>query len=122
MIPVATTYLALDGCAEIVRTLETLQEQYERPDLQVAMVVPTLYRRTALADEVVRKVREYFPEAASRTLIGVSVQVDEAQSHGQTVWEYAKRSKGAQALRAFADELAARLGFVESAADAEVRA
>lgn len=107
VVPVALTYLALDGCAEILESLERLRaERGEAPAL--ALVVPALYRKTRLADEILAKLRERFPAAVSRAVLGWSVAVDEAQSHGRTVFEWAPRSPGARALAAIADELAAR--------------
>jgi chromosome partitioning protein len=42
-------------------------------------------------------------------VLGWSVKIDEAQSHGRTVFEYAPRSTGARALAAIADEIRARV-------------
>jgi chromosome partitioning protein len=107
VVPVALTYLALDGCAEIVESLDRLRgERGVAPAL--TLVVPTLYRRTQLADEILAKLRERFPAELSRTVLGWSVKVDEAQSHGRTVFEHAPRSAGARDLAAIADEILAR--------------
>jgi chromosome partitioning protein len=106
VVPVALTYFALDGCAEVVNTVREVAESHERPGLRVTRVVPTLYRKTALADEILGKLRSYFPDAVS-TPLGFNVKIDEAQSHGRTIWEYAPRSKGAQMLAAIAREVEA---------------
>ena len=109
VIPVATTYLALDGCAEVAGTIERLRSEHGREDLRIAMVVPTLYRKTALADEVIRKLGDYFPEQLSKTVLSSSVHLDEAQGHGETIWTYAPGSKGAKMMRALGVELLERL-------------
>jgi chromosome partitioning protein len=81
----------------------------ERGDAPSAtLVVPALYRKTQLADAILAKLRERFPQAVSRTVLGWSVKIDEAQSHGLTIFEYAPRSSGAHALAALADELLER--------------
>jgi chromosome partitioning protein len=104
VIPVALTYLALDGCAEILESLDALRaEQGAAPAL--TLVVATLYRKTQLADEILTKLRERLGEAVSPTVLGWSVKVDEAQSRGMTVFEWAPRSTGARALAAIADEI-----------------
>ena len=114
VIPVALTYLALDGCAEILESLDRLRaERGTAPAL--TLVVATLYRRTQLADEILAKLRERFGAVLSSTVVGWSVKVDEAQSHGRTVFEWAPRSSGARALAAIADEIDAR-GAAEQAA------
>jgi chromosome partitioning protein len=107
VVPVALTYLALDGCAEIMQSLERLRdERGTAPAL--LLVVATLYRKTQLADEILAKLRARFPAELSGTILGWSVKVDEAQSHGRTVFEHAPRSSGAAALGAIGDEILAR--------------
>lgn len=105
VIPVALTYFALDGCAEICQTVERVREEQGRPDLRVSLVVPALYRKTSLADEIVAKLHERFPVELSRVVFGYDVKIDEAQSHGQTIWEYAPRSRAAAMLEAIALDL-----------------
>jgi chromosome partitioning protein len=97
VVPVALTYLALDGCAEIVETVREVGAANGRPELKVSRVVPTLYRKTALAEAILGKLSEYFPGLVTEP-VGFNVKIDEAQSHGQTIWEYAPQSKGAQML------------------------
>ena len=104
VVPVALTYFALDGCAEIVRTVEELRETHPEVRAEVTRVVPTLYRRTALADEILGKLKDYFPGRVT-TPLGFNVKIDEAQSHGRTIWEYAPRSRGAELLTAIAREV-----------------
>jgi len=107
VVPVALTYLALDGCAEIMESLDDLRAaRGTAPEL--ALVVPALYRKTQLADEILKKLGERFPRELSRTVLGWSVKVDEAQSHGRTVFEHAPRSPGAVALAEIADEILVR--------------
>ncbi len=104
VVPVALTYLALDGCAEILESLADLRAaRGEAPEL--ALVVPALYRKTQLADEILAKLGERFPRELSETVLGWAVKVDEAQSHGRTVFEHAPRSPGAVALAHIADEI-----------------
>jgi chromosome partitioning protein len=110
VIPVALTYLAMDGCAEILATVQRVSQEYARDDLKVSMVVPTLYRRTALADEILQKLGSYFPDTLCKTALGYNVKIDEAQSHGRTIWEYAPESSGAQMLSAIGRELLHRGG------------
>jgi chromosome partitioning protein len=107
VVPVALTYLALDGCAEIVRSLEARAAEGGRTP-RLTMVVPALYRKTALADEILAKLRDRFPREVSKTVLGWSVKIDEAQSHGLTIFEHSPASSGAGALASIAEELIAR--------------
>lgn len=108
VIPVPLTFLALDGCAELVRTIECVRTRYDHPELRIAMVVPTFHRRTRLADEVLGALRARFPKELAATVVGWHVKIDEAQSRGVSVFEHAPRDRGALALAAIAQELAAR--------------
>ncbi|MFL5318494.1 MAG: ParA family protein [Myxococcaceae bacterium] len=106
VIPVALTYLSLDGCAEVVASVQKIAADFDKPELRVSLVVPTLYRKTALADEILQKLQSYFPKQVA-TPLGFNVKIDEAQSHGKTIWEYAPWSRGAQMLEAIAEEVIA---------------
>lgn len=115
VVPVALTYLALDGCAEIVQSLAREREtRGEAPRL--TMVVPALYRKTQLADEILATLRAKFPREISKTVLGYSVKIDESQSHGLTIFDYSPSSKGAGALASIAEEILARDPARESAA------
>ena len=105
IIPVSLTYFALDGCAEIMDTVEQVRANFGRSDLEVSHIVPTLYRNTRLARELLEKLRSNFEDRVARTVIGYNVKIDEAQSHGQTIWEYAPKSRGAEMLRSLAEEV-----------------
>jgi chromosome partitioning protein len=108
VIPVPLTYLALDGCAELVRTLAMVRQRYRHPDLSIAMVIPTFYRRTRMANEILKALRERFPKEIANTVLGFTVKIDEAQSRGQTIFEAAPRHAGAKSMAALGAELLAR--------------
>ena len=108
IIPVSLTYLALDGCSEIDDTVSNVREAHGKRDLKITLVVPTLYRRTNLADAILAKLREFYGDRVAKTVIGYNVAIDEAQSFGKTIWDYAPRSRGAQLLRSLAEEIAAQ--------------
>jgi chromosome partitioning protein len=108
VVPVPLTYLALDGCAELMRTVETVRRGYGNPALALSMVVPTFYRRTRLAHEILDRLKTRFPKEIAQTVLGYHVRIDEAQARGLSVFEHAPRDRGARALAALAEELAAR--------------
>jgi chromosome partitioning protein len=108
VIPVPLTYLALDGCAELMRTLATVRERYGHSQLRVTMVVPTFYRRTKLAHDILEQLKRRFPKEIAHLVIGYHVRIDEAQSKGLSVFEYAPSDRGARALAELAEELELR--------------
>jgi chromosome partitioning protein len=108
VVPVPVTYLALDSCAELMRTVETVQTHYDHPALQVTMVIPTFWRRTRLAREILERLQHRFPKELSHSVLGHHVKIDEAQSHGLSIFEYAPGDRGARVLAELAEELAHR--------------
>jgi chromosome partitioning protein len=108
VIPVPLTYLALDGVAELMRTLDTVRSRFGNPRLRVSMVVPTFYRRTRLAHEALDALKRRFPKEISQTVLGYHVKIDEAQSRGLSVFQYAPSDRGARALASVAAELELR--------------
>jgi len=105
IIPVSLTYLALDGCSEIDETVTNVRDTYGKKDLKITLVVPTLYRRTNLADAILAKLRDFYADRVAKTVVGYNVAIDEAQSFGRTIWDYKPRSHGAQMLAALAEEI-----------------
>jgi chromosome partitioning protein len=114
VVPVPLTYLALDGCAEMSRTVETVRTRYGNGLLHVSMVIPTFYRRTRLAHEVLDRLKARFPKELAHTIVGFHVKIDEAQARGLSIFEYAPASRGAEAMAALAEELEARVPEPES--------
>jgi chromosome partitioning protein len=108
VVPVPLTYLALDGCAELVRTVATVRGRYDHPDLHIAMIVPTLYRRTKLANEILERLKQRFPKEIAHTVVGYHVKIDEAQSRGLSIFEYAPKDRAASVMAELAEELELR--------------
>jgi chromosome partitioning protein len=105
-IPVALTYLALDGCAEIVDTVRLVRDNFGKNDLEISGVIPTFYRRTRLANEILRQLRSEFGNKLFDSVLKFNVRIDEAQSFGKTVFEYAPKSKGAAMMNNICEEVA----------------
>ncbi len=98
VLPVALTYLALDGCAEVAQTVQRVAREESVAGLHISAVVPMLVRRTSLAAAILERLEAHFPNKVTPGL-GVYVKIDEAQSHGQTIWEYAPQGQGAEMMR-----------------------
>ncbi len=108
VVPVPLTYLAMDGCAELLRTIETVRRRYDHPELKITMVVPTFYRRTRLAREILERLKSRFPKEIAHTVVGYHVKIDEAQSHGLSIFEYAPNNPAARVMAHLAEELEVR--------------
>ncbi len=104
-IPVSINYLALEGCAGLLNTIDELKEKHglDRPD--VAIIIPTFYRNTKLAKEILSTLRKHFKSLVAKTVVGLNVKIDEAQSFGKSVLEYAPSSRGALYMKRISNEL-----------------
>jgi chromosome partitioning protein len=72
------------------------------------MVIPTFYRRTRMAHELLERLKARFPKELAHTVLGYHVKIDEAQSRGQSVIEYAPSDRASKAFAALAEELELR--------------
>jgi chromosome partitioning protein len=108
IVPVQAEYLALEGLVQFLDTLGTIRRDLN-PALDVSGVLITMHdERTRLAQDVESDLRQHFPEMVFDTVIPRSVRVAEAPSYGLPVTEHAPSSRGSDAYRALAEELAAR--------------
>jgi chromosome partitioning protein len=109
LIPVQAEYYALEGLMQLMTTLGLVRKS-SNPELRLAGVFITMYdTRTQLSKQVRDEVEWYFREDFLRTVIPRNVRLSEAPSHGATIFEYDKRSKGANSYRLLARELTKRL-------------
>lgn len=108
LIPIQCEYLALEGLTQLLNTINIVKSKLN-PELFIAGVVMTMFDpRTRLAGEIVREVRNHFPEEAFQTIISRNVRLSEAPSFGQAILDYDATSPGALAYRALAEEVMAR--------------
>ncbi|HLJ33304.1 MAG TPA: AAA family ATPase [Ktedonobacteraceae bacterium] len=108
IVPIQCEYLALEGLTQLLDTVRIVKNKLN-PDLYIAGVVMTMFDpRTRLASEIVREVRNHFPNEAFQTIINRSVRLSEAPSFGQAILDYDPTSPGALAYRSLAEEVLAR--------------
>jgi chromosome partitioning protein len=80
------------------------------PKLELLGVVMTMYdSRTALSDQVVDEVKKHFGDKLFETIIPRNVRLAEAPSHGRTIAEHDRWSKGAKSYKQLAKEVEGRL-------------
>jgi chromosome partitioning protein len=108
VVPIQCEYYALEGLGQLLRNVRLIQQNVN-PDLRLSGIVMTMFdARTKLSDQVVAEVRKYFGARVFDTVIPRTVRLSEAPGYGQPITMYDPTSKGAQAYRALALELAAR--------------
>jgi chromosome partitioning protein len=106
--PVQCEYLALEGVAQLMETIELVRATLN-PRLELLGMLMTMYDpRTRLSPQVVEEVRRHFPDRTFQTVIPRSVRLSEAPSYGKPVLEYEPTSRGASAYADLAQELIER--------------
>jgi chromosome partitioning protein len=106
--PVQCEYLALEGVAQLMETIELVRATLN-PRLELLGMLMTMYDpRTRLSAQVVEEVRRHFPEQTFDTVVPRSVRLSEAPSYGKPVLEYDPTSRGATAYADLAQELLRR--------------
>jgi chromosome partitioning protein len=108
LIPIQTEYYALEGLSQLVNTIRRVREGLN-PRLEIEGVLLTMYdARTNLSAQVANEVRRHMNGTVYQTVVPRSVRLSEAPSHGLPIALYDPASRGADAYRELAGEVAAR--------------
>jgi chromosome partitioning protein len=94
LIPVSLEVMALQGLIEFVRALEPIQKYHS--GLVLRYIVPTFMdRRVKKSEEILGQLQSYYAGLVCQP-IRYNVRLSEAPGYGQTIFEYAPSSSGAQ--------------------------
>ncbi len=101
--PVALEVLALQGLQEFTRSLAAIRRYHQR--LALRYVLPTFHdRRVRKSEEILEQLRSHFAEQLCAP-IRYNVRLSEAPGYGQTIFEYAAHSTGAEDYRLLAERI-----------------
>ena len=105
LIPIQCEYYALEGLNQVLKTVSLVKKKLN-PQLETEGVVFTMYdARTNLSLQVIENVRENLNQKIYNTIIPRSVRLAEAPSYGLPINIYDRKSTGAKAYRALAEEI-----------------
>jgi chromosome partitioning protein len=108
LVPLQCEFFALEGIAQLVKTINMIQQTLN-PTLDLQGIVLTMHdKRNNLSDLVANDVREHFGEKVYNTVIPRNIKVSEAPSHGKPVLLYDINCLGSQAYLNLAGELIQR--------------
>ena len=108
LVPIQCEYYALEGLSQLIYTISLIHDRLNS-DLGINGVVFTMYDgRTNLSLQVIENVRDNLNQHIYNTIIPRGVRLAEAPSHGLPITLYDKRSTGARAYLALADEIIER--------------
>jgi len=107
LIPVQCEYFALEGLGQLLHTIMLIKEGLN-PNLEILGAVMTMFDgRSKLSDAVFHELYQFFPEKIFRSVIPRSVRLAEAPSHGKSIREYDRMSRGGRAYRKLSQEILA---------------
>ena len=106
LVPIQCEYYALEGLGQLLRNVDLVKRNLN-PALDVSMIVLVMFDgRTTLAQEVSAEVRQHFGDRVCKSVIPRTVRLSEAPSYGQPINTFDPRSRGAEAYRKLAREVA----------------
>lgn len=108
LVPMQCEYFALEGMSQLVATIKKVK-QGNNTNIDMEGIVPTMYDgRLTQTNQVLKEVKQYFPEKVYKTAIPRVVRLSEAPSHGMPIAYYDKGSKGTTAYNDLAKEFLKR--------------
>src|SRR3990167_1125448 len=109
LIPVQAEYYAMEGLTQLLDVVQRVRGGLN-PNLELLGVLITMHdNRTTLSDQVAHEVRKHFNDKVFDTVVPRNVRLAEAPSHGKSILEHDKWSKGAKAYKQLTKELLSRL-------------
>jgi chromosome partitioning protein len=111
IIPTQCEYYALEGLGQLLTTYQIVKEDLNE-SLEIEGVVLTMYDpRNKLTHEVVKELRQHFPEKLYDAVIPRNVKLSESPSFGKPIILYDAESKGCSAYVSLSREILGRLGI-----------
>jgi chromosome partitioning protein len=97
IMPLECEYFAMEGLTQMIELVKRVMTR-RNSRLRLGGILLTKHDPSLeLTHEVEREVRDFFGEAVFRTVIPRDVALAEAPSHGQSIFQYDCRSRGARA-------------------------
>jgi chromosome partitioning protein len=115
IVPVQLHYYSLEGLRRVLETIRLIQQRFHPRSAGNLNVLFTLVEdRTTLSRQIQAQMREIFGSLIFQTVIHNNVRLCEAPSAGESVLDYAPRSRGALEYRALAAEVLGHAPVVET--------
>lgn len=108
LMPVVPQYLSISGVQQMLELLSQLQNQGTCAQL-LGLVLSQVDNRLLLTRENTELLRTHYGGQVFETVIPQNVSLAEAPGHGESIFTYAPKSKGAAAFKALTSELLRRL-------------
>jgi len=104
IVPVSGDYLSLQGLSRMMQILKRAESLTDRT-IKLWLVMTRMQMRRRLTQEVRKRVLKYFPSRVFDTSIRENVALAECPSFGKTIFDYRKKSAGAEDYQRLAQDL-----------------
>ena len=105
IVPLQTEYYALEGLTQLMRTLESIKNNFNNL-IELQGILLTMYdKRNKICEMVSNDVKNHFNDKVFKTIIPRNVRISEAPSYGQPVLMYDISCPGSQAYASLAGEI-----------------
>jgi chromosome partitioning protein len=109
LIPVQAEYYALEGLSQLLQVVQMVRQGLN-PQLELLGVLLTMYdNRTTLSGQVKQEVERHFGDKVFDIVVPRNVRLAEAPSHGKSIADYDRWSKGAKAYKKLAKQVHERV-------------
>ncbi len=105
IIPTPPEYLSLEGLVGLMDAVQKIHEGIGDHCRLLGILLTKVDRRRKVTDEIIHVIRDHYKNQVFRAEVGVDVRLVEAPSFGRTIFEYDRRSSGANAYLELAGEI-----------------
>jgi chromosome partitioning protein len=107
-IPLQMEFLALKGMSRLLALIEEVKKKFNKDAPTYRVIATRFDGRKRLNNAIMDKVRERFGARVFKAVIRENIAVAEAPSFGQSIFEYAPKSHGAEDYLALCKEIIKR--------------
>jgi chromosome partitioning protein len=101
-------FLALKGMSRLISLIDDVKNSFNK-ELKISGIIATRFdSRKKLNNAIMEKIGERFGKIVFSTVIRENIVVAEAPSFGQTIFEYAPHSHGAEDFLGLCEEIVKR--------------
>ncbi len=104
LIPMQCEFYAFEGINRLIETINNIKKGFNEP-LEILGIVFTMYQKTVLSRQVIKKVKKYLPNKVFKTIIPKNVKLVEASGASKPIKTYDPSCKGARAYESLTREI-----------------
>ena len=106
IIPTPPEYLALEGLVGLLDAIQKIHEGIGDRCRLMGILLTKVDHRRRVTEEIIGVIRKHYGDQVFRTEVRVDVRLVEAPSFGKSIFQYDRRSAGAEAYLQLAGEVA----------------